>query len=230
MSDHLDSGSQDTRSRKSPQKIAIDFVSKDMLFVDAVRDHLDHDPGILPVRRYNRLSDYQTDIQGDTGDDICIVIICMTTAFEDSDLERITQTLAQGLASSVACCFNSGCPQIMYKDQLLAAGCSMLHRSAIDMDEFMRAVRVMSHGNRFIQKEFYDMVYPRNAGEKPRLLAAGEYEVLVHLKRGLPNKQIAFELGISETAVKARLRRLYKKLDVQSRTAAINEAQTLGLV
>ena len=230
MSGHLDSEPQDAKGLEPLQKIAINFVSKDVLFVDAVREHLDTEPSILPIRRFDRLSEYQLDVKDKTDDQTCIVIICMTTSFEDSDLERVKQTLGQGLASSVACCFNAGCPNIRYKEQLLALGCSMLHRSAIDMDEFMRAVRVMSHGHRFIQKEFYDMVYPRNSGHNSRVLAAGEHEVLVHLKRGLPNKQIAFELGISETAVKARLRRLYRKLDVKSRTGAINAAQTLGLI
>jgi DNA-binding NarL/FixJ family response regulator len=45
--------------------------------------------------------------------------------------------------------------------------------------------------------------------------------VLSGLKRGLRNKQIAFELGLAERTVKAYTNTLYRKLGVNSRTQAL---------
>ena len=45
--------------------------------------------------------------------------------------------------------------------------------------------------------------------------------VLSGLKRGLRNKQIAFEMGVSEKTVKAYMSTLYRKLGVNSRTQAL---------
>ena len=46
-------------------------------------------------------------------------------------------------------------------------------------------------------------------------------------ERGLPNKQIAFELGLTEKTVKAYLSMLYRKLGVSSRTQAVILLQEL---
>ena len=45
--------------------------------------------------------------------------------------------------------------------------------------------------------------------------------VLHHVCRGLLNKQIAFELGVGETTVKAHMREIFRKLGVASRTQAL---------
>ena len=45
--------------------------------------------------------------------------------------------------------------------------------------------------------------------------------VLMGLKRGMRNKEIAFELGLSEKTIKAYLSILYRKLGVGSRTQAL---------
>jgi len=46
---------------------------------------------------------------------------------------------------------------------------------------------------------------------------------LMHLLiRGLSNKEIAVHLGVSERTVKASLARLYQKLQVRRRAAAVN--------
>lgn len=58
-------------------------------------------------------------------------------------------------------------------------------------------------------------------------LSPAQMRVLNGLKRGLPNKQIAFELGLTEKTVKAYLSMLYRKLGVSSRTQAVILLQEL---
>ena len=52
-------------------------------------------------------------------------------------------------------------------------------------------------------------------------LTPAQLRVLKGLKRGLRNKQIAFELGLSEKTVKAYMSVLYRKLGVGSRAEAL---------
>lgn len=60
-------------------------------------------------------------------------------------------------------------------------------------------------------------------------LSPAQLRVLRGLKRGLRNKQIAFELGLSEKTVKAYMSTLYRKLGVSSRTQALLLVQGMSL-
>jgi DNA-binding NarL/FixJ family response regulator len=54
-------------------------------------------------------------------------------------------------------------------------------------------------------------------------------EVLRLLVRGYPNRQIAAELGVDASAVKAHIGRLMRKVGVTNRTALTLQALHLGL-
>ncbi len=61
-------------------------------------------------------------------------------------------------------------------------------------------------------------------------LTPREQEVLACLGRGLPNKLIAQELGITEATAKFHVSAVYAKLGVVSRVEAISKAARLGLI
>ena len=61
-------------------------------------------------------------------------------------------------------------------------------------------------------------------------LSAREIEVLTHASRGASNKEIAVALAISEATVKSHLVRIYRRLDVPDRTAAVTVAIERGLI
>lgn len=61
-------------------------------------------------------------------------------------------------------------------------------------------------------------------------LTARESEVLRLLAQGLPNKEIARRLNITENTVKFHINSILGKLGVQSRTEAVIRATRLGLV
>lgn len=60
-------------------------------------------------------------------------------------------------------------------------------------------------------------------------LTPTQIKVLRGVRSGLLNKQIAFDLGIAETTVKAHMTALMRKLNVRNRTQVAIAAQALSL-
>jgi DNA-binding NarL/FixJ family response regulator len=65
----------------------------------------------------------------------------------------------------------------------------------------------------------------------PRLtdFSARQLQILQCLRRGLANKQIAFELGMSEGTVKVHVRKLMRKARAQNRTQLVMQTMTMQL-
>lgn len=60
-------------------------------------------------------------------------------------------------------------------------------------------------------------------------LTPKQFQVLKQLQAGLLNKQIAFDLNITEATVKAHISAIFKKLEVNNRTQAVLVAEKLQL-
>lgn len=65
--------------------------------------------------------------------------------------------------------------------------------------------------------------------DKVAALTPQQYRVLFLVHEGLLNKQIAYQLGITEATVKAHMTAIFRKLDVYSRTQAVLLAERLQL-
>jgi DNA-binding NarL/FixJ family response regulator len=60
-------------------------------------------------------------------------------------------------------------------------------------------------------------------------LTQQQYKVLYYLTEGWLNKQIAYDLHISEATVKAHMTAIFRKLGVTNRTQVVIQAQRLQL-
>lgn len=60
-------------------------------------------------------------------------------------------------------------------------------------------------------------------------LTPSQLKVLGYLKNGMLNKQIAYDMEISEATVKAHMTAIFRKLNVRSRTQAVIAAASLSL-
>ena len=60
-------------------------------------------------------------------------------------------------------------------------------------------------------------------------LTPSQLKILTGLQQGRLNKQIAFDLGVTEATIKAHLTGVFRKLGVQNRTQAVIAAQSLAL-
>jgi DNA-binding NarL/FixJ family response regulator len=67
-------------------------------------------------------------------------------------------------------------------------------------------------------------------GTAHEALSAPELKVLHLMAEGAPNKEIATELFVSESTVKAHITSIFQKLEVNNRTEAVIEAFKKGII
>lgn len=67
-----------------------------------------------------------------------------------------------------------------------------------------------------------------NIAERLASLTPQQFKVLTMLSEGKLNKQIAFELSVSEATVKAHVTAIFRKLNVQNRTQAVIALSQIG--
>jgi DNA-binding NarL/FixJ family response regulator len=118
----------------------------------------------------------------------------------------------------------------------LRAGAAWLRRDAA-ADEIAAAVVAVSRGlivfdQNFVAAEVSEAVpaFAPQATATAEALTEREREVLELMARGLPNKTIAHELGISEHTVKFHVSTILGKLGAAGRTEAVTLAVRRGLL
>ncbi|HEV7277051.1 MAG TPA: response regulator transcription factor [Devosiaceae bacterium] len=110
--------------------------------------------------------------------------------------------------------------------ELGAAG--YLHKS-VGPPEIRRAIETVLAGEMFVPEAVDLTGEDANTALMQRLatLTPQQVRVLMMLSDGLMNKQIAYELSISEATVKAHVSAILQKLDVDSRTQAVIAASRI---
>lgn len=91
-------------------------------------------------------------------------------------------------------------------------------------EEITRAVRAAARGEPTLAPVVAQRVIDRARGSADDTLTAREIEVLQLAARGRGNAEIAEELFVSATTIKAHLAHIYRKLGVSDRTAAVTSA------
>jgi len=102
-------------------------------------------------------------------------------------------------------------------------------------DEIFRAVRVVHLGGSLLEPAVAGKLLSRvgdilRGGTPEEELTPREQDVLNLMARGFRNKEIAFELHITERTVKFHANAIYRKLDVGGRTEAVSKALQKGMV
>ena len=102
-----------------------------------------------------------------------------------------------------------------------------------DAENLVAALLAVAQGLVVLDPDLAATVLPtRNQPPEPPVkeLTPRELEVLQLLAEGLPNKAIAYRLGISQHTVKGHVNAILGKLRVQSRTEAVVRATRLWLI
>lgn len=97
----------------------------------------------------------------------------------------------------------------------------------VSESDLLKAVRAVAAGRKFIPSDVAEIL-TENFGQET--LTPSEQKILQIIVAGKSNKQIAFDLSISENTVKTHVKNLFEKLRVSDRTSAATTAIKRGLV
>nr|WP_310081600.1 response regulator transcription factor [Caulobacter sp. BE254] len=93
--------------------------------------------------------------------------------------------------------------------------------------EMLDAIHAVHQGRRYLHRNIADEIAMHIVDDA---LSDREVAVLQLVAVGKANKQIAWELGISEETVKGHLKAIFTKLDVSDRTHAVTVAARRGII
>lgn len=154
----------------------------------------------------------------------------------DVILMDIRMPLTDGLGAIAAICRESPRVHIIalstfggdedIRKALLAGARGYLTKDVL-REDLITAIRSVNAGGQYLPPSLAALL----AAEPPRPnLSARELEVLRLVVQGLQNKQIAWELGISEETAKIHMKSILKKLGATDRTQAATSAIQRGIV
>lgn len=117
--------------------------------------------------------------------------------------------------------------------EVMSYGAAGFIPKSVGRDELASALKLAMEGSVTLPKG-YSPPEPAKSGaakndlaHRLQALTPKQLSVLKMLRQGLLNKQIAHELKIEETTVKAHVSEILRKLNVASRTQAVIEAQKI---
>ena len=97
----------------------------------------------------------------------------------------------------------------------------------VSENDLIRAIRAVAAGRKYIPPDIADIL-TENFGQED--LTASEQKILRLIVSGKANKEIAFDLSVSENTVKTHVKNIFDKLNVSDRTSAATLAIKRGLV
>ena len=97
----------------------------------------------------------------------------------------------------------------------------------VSEDELITAIRAVNAGKKYIPSDIAEIL-SENYGQEE--LTPSERKILQLIVAGKANKEIAYDLNVSENTVKTHIKNVFEKLDVSDRTSAATLAIRRGLV
>ena len=98
-------------------------------------------------------------------------------------------------------------------------------------EQLMDALRRILQGDVYVPEALFIPAAQSTINhEKTSLLTSRQQEILTLLAEGMPNKQIARTLGVTEGTIKQHLKELFKRLGARNRIQAVRQARHLGLL
>lgn len=122
--------------------------------------------------------------------------------------------------------------------RVMAFGASAYVPKSANPADISAALNAVMAGELWVPQSIKKQVLEQNSNEaeddldlaaKVAQLTAQQYKVLYYLTEGWLNKQIAYDLHISEATVKAHITAIFRKLGVTNRTQVVIQAQRLTL-
>jgi DNA-binding NarL/FixJ family response regulator len=143
---------------------------------------------------------------------------------------QATQRIRQALPSTRVVVLTSFSDRERILDALDAGAIGYLLKDA-EPEELIQGIKAAARGESPLAPKAAGAVLQARVDSRPiEELSAREREVLVLVGSGIPNKQIARRLGISEKTVKVHLTNVFRRIGVEDRTQAALWAERNGLL
>ena len=128
----------------------------------------------------------------------------------------------------------SGSEEPYVMKRALDYGASGFIPKSSPLDVIAEAISAVLEGEEWLPQEIADSLDDVTEEDQKfandlASLTPQQFRVLTMLTEGLLNKQIAYELNVSEATIKAHVTAILRKLGVHSRTQAVIQAQRLGV-
>lgn len=105
--------------------------------------------------------------------------------------------------------------------QLIRLGISGIFHKHHPPEALERCIREVAQGQVLIEQRYLQSLISANESKAAPVLTPRERQIMRFLLEGLANKEIAAELRISESAVKAALQQLFAKTGVRTRSQLV---------
>jgi len=157
-----------------------------------------------------------------TSDPACLVLDVKMPGISGLDLQK--ELTSRNYAIPVILITGHG--DIPMSVQAMKKGAVDFLSKPFDDDQLLEAVKVALHKDSKARAGFNEL---KHTAQRLDSLTAREYEILTFLITGMLNKQIAFELKISERTVKAHRKQVFDKMVVNSIAELVRLTEKMGI-
>lgn len=221
----------ETESASAQRSIRVLLADDHAIVRKGIREFLEEDPAISVVAEASDGRDALR-LAGEHRPDVAVLDVQMPGMTGIEVTRRI-----KGLLPQVRVLILTAYDDDPYVFALLRAGADGYILKNADPDELVRAVKATAAGGKVLAPDIAAKVVaqvttgkPAAATEQVEPLSERELAVLRLAGRGLTNKAIGVELGISDRTVQGHLANIYGKLGVSSRTEAVTKALSVGWI
>jgi two-component system nitrate/nitrite response regulator NarL len=145
------------------------------------------------------------DLGGDTA-------LTLVRAFREQGLSLRTLMVTAGLPDNVAL-------------ELIGLGISGIFAKQRPLEELYQAIVDVANGKLVIEREYFqNLVASRRVASEIPPLTPRDRQILGFLLEGLSNKEMAANLRLSESAIKAAMQQLFAKTGVRTRSQLVRVA------
>ena len=147
-------------------------------------------------------------------------------------LQVLNAVVRDGVPTRVLILSASADPELVYR--AVQAGAAGYFRKEADREAILNGITAAAGGRTAIEPELqsgvFEQIRVRGTDDDRPLLTTREREVLDLMAEGMSGPQIAEKLIVALPTVKTHQARLYQKLGVSERAAAVAEAMRRGLL
>ncbi len=164
----------------------------------------------------------------DHSPDVCVLDLGLPDMGGERVLEQIIE---EGHRTRVLVLSGVVKSEVVY--DMIQAGAGGFELKTAGPEEIGRAISAVARGETFLPEELHSGIAEQirsHRGQEQPTLSERETEILQLVSDGLSAADIGHQLGMAESTTKTHLARIYDKLSVSERAAAVARAMRLGLI